>query len=495
MAFLTCAVCYLRFFVLPDVPTLPTGDSIGFVSDGARIVAGELPYRDFFEMLPPGTPLTYALLIKEFGLRNWIPLLVMAGLAGATVLLMTMASSRLMRGSVALLPALLFTGLILLLSSDATHHWFSTVWVLAAMLALFDEVTFSRIAAAGACCGAAACFTQTKGALAVAGFVTYLVWKSRRENSPAAQCGLRCLVLCGGAFAVFAAANWYFVSAAGFRRWFYCLVVYPLRYFSAPALNNWRVIEYDFQWHRSAGSWVVFPFVYSVVPLVYIVFLWVMRRDAKRNGTRPWDQLLLVALTGLAMFLAVAPSPSVKRLCTTSPPAMILLAWFLDRPGKPPALLRAGLGAIAVVLAVAPAIHTQTRRFDYLGLPAGRTAISPALFEEYSWVLTHTRPGQFFWGMPPFIVPFHLRNPAAIEGIDASEYTRPEDVAGLMQALQQHDVPIVILASEDKYPLTVDRPSNHLGPLVAYLRANYRRARLFANGDEVWEKADAASRR
>jgi hypothetical protein len=47
------AVCYLRFFVLPNVPILPTGDAIEFVIDGARIVAGQLPYRDFFEMLPP----------------------------------------------------------------------------------------------------------------------------------------------------------------------------------------------------------------------------------------------------------------------------------------------------------------------------------------------------------------------------------------------------------------------------------------------------------
>src|SRR6516164_4664210 len=37
------------------------GDQLGFLTDGSRIVAGELLYRDFFEMLPPGTPLTYAL--------------------------------------------------------------------------------------------------------------------------------------------------------------------------------------------------------------------------------------------------------------------------------------------------------------------------------------------------------------------------------------------------------------------------------------------------
>jgi hypothetical protein len=84
-----------------------------------------------------------------FGLFDWIPHLTMACLASATALLMTLASGRLMRGKIIALPALLFTGFVLLGSADATHHWFSTVWVQTAMLALFGEVTYLRIALAG----------------------------------------------------------------------------------------------------------------------------------------------------------------------------------------------------------------------------------------------------------------------------------------------------------------------------------------------------------
>jgi hypothetical protein len=490
MACFAFAACYFRLFVFPNIPILPSGDQIGFVNDGARIVAGQLPYRDFFEMLPPGTPLTYALLVKTFGLYSWIPALVMACLAASTALLMTLASGRLMRGSAVTLPAVLFTGFVLLGSADATHHWFSTVLVLAAMLILFGEVTLPRVAAAGACCGAAACFTQTKGATAVVGFVVYLIWNSWRENSTAGQCWRRCLLLCGAALVVFVAANSYFIGTAGLSRWFYCLVIYPLRYYPAPALNNWRVIKYDFQWHRSAAAWVAFPFVYCTVPLVSIVFLCATRRRWKKGGRGQSDEMLmLVALTGMAMFLAIAPSPSVKRLATTSPPAMILLSWLLERPKKAAIALRTTLGTLAVAAAIAAAFHGQTRWRTYLDLPAGRTAITDrSLYEEYSWMLTHTHPGQFFWGMPPLNFPFHLQNPAAIEGFDTSEYTRPEDIAALLKALQQHQVPMMILASENKYPLTVDSPSNHLTPFVAYLHANYRLTRTFANGDEVWEK-------
>ena len=122
-------------------------------------------------------------------------------------------------------------------------------------------------------------------------------------------------------------------------------------------------------------------------------------------------------------------------------------------------------------------------------LPAGRTAFTDhSLLEEYSWVRDNTHPGQFFWGMPPFYVPFHLTNPAAIAGYDSSEYTRPEEVSALIRALQQHQVPMLVLISEAKYHLSTKRPSNHLGPFVAYLHDNYLLIKTFPNGDEVWER-------
>ena len=93
--------------------------------------------------------------------------------------------------------------------------------------------------------------------------------------------------------------------------------------------------------------------------------------------------------------------------------------------------------------------------------------------------------------MPLFYLPFHLENPAEIQAVDTSEYTRPQDVSGLIQALQLHKVPMIVLASEQKYPLTVELPSNHLAPFVEFLRAHYRLTKAFENGDEVWETVDS----
>jgi hypothetical protein len=488
----TFAVCYLRLFVFPNVPIVVWGDQLGFLTDGSRMLAGELLYRDFFEMLPPGIPLTYALLVKWFGLQAWIPNLLMACLAAVTVLLMTVIAGRLWRGASIVLPGLLFA-VIALGSLDATHHWFSTVAIMAATLVLFDGTTFRRSAAAGVLCGLAGSFTPTKGATAVAAFVAYLVWKSRRESTPASGCWRKCLLLCGTAAAVFAFANAYFMWTAGLSRWIFCVIVYPLRYYPVPDLNNWRVITQEFQWHMGMARWAHTAFLYVTVPLAYIIFFFLSRhRRWKTNGSQPWDQLLLVALTGISMFVAIAPSPSLKRLSTVSPPAMILLAWLLNQLGKAMNRVQAILGTAAFAVAIAVPIRTQAHWRAYLELPAGRSALQdPALYEEYSWVLEHTHPGQFFWGMAPLYPPFHLQNPAAIDGFDPSEYTRPEQIDALVQALEKRRLPLLML-----HQSTIDllrptgSPSDHLQPFRVYLCHNYRLTRTFATKDDVWERKD-----
>jgi len=90
--------CYARTFVLPHTPILFWGDQMLYATNGARIVAGQMPYRDFFEFLPAGTDLAYALLFQTFGVRLWIPNLLMVVLATAALLLTTLAEESILKG-------------------------------------------------------------------------------------------------------------------------------------------------------------------------------------------------------------------------------------------------------------------------------------------------------------------------------------------------------------------------------------------------------------
>ena len=182
---LAFAVCCLRSFVPPHTPLLLWGDQLGFATKGVRVLGGELPYRDFFEFVTPGSELVYALLFRLLGVSLYVPNLLMALVAATAALWMTWCSKRLLRGIFVVLPAMLLIGFVLYGSMDATHHWFSTLAVMGAVAALFEGTSLRRVAVAGAMCGLAASFTQTKGAAVLLGLVAYLIWRSLHKRGAA----------------------------------------------------------------------------------------------------------------------------------------------------------------------------------------------------------------------------------------------------------------------------------------------------------------------
>ena len=487
------AICYLRSFVFPNIPIALWGDQVGFFNDGSRMILGQLPYRDYFQIVPPATDLIYALMIKCFGLRMWVPNLLMAGLAAITALLMTLIASRLVRGAIVMLPAFLLTGIILVPSMEATHHWFSTVALLSAMLVLLGGTALPHVAVAGGLCGIAACFTQTKGAVVVACLAAYLT-STHGKHTVESKHWRQGLLLCGVAAAVFVCLNAYFIRAAGLGDWLFCIVVYPLRYYPAPAINNWQVLIYDFGGHSGITKWISLPFIYATVPFVYVLVMVIARREWNGDQEKQWRRLFLVMTVGIAMLLAVAPSPSVKRLATVSPPALVLLAWLLDRPGKIASVVKLALAGAAIALAIGVSVRIQTKWHACLDLPSGRTAfLDPPLYEEYRWLVGATRPGQYFFGLPPLYYAFHMRNPAAIEGFHPSEYTRPRQVVALIEALESYCVPLIVIRQSRDFLAVRASPRDPLTPFRIYLTRNYQLTKTFVTGDDVWRRIEAAS--
>ena len=488
LAVLAFAVCYLRSFVFPHTPLLFWGDQLGFATKGSRIALGELPYRDFFEFVTPGTELIYGALFRLFGVSMWMPNLLMAAMAAAATMWTTWCARRLMTGLSVALPALLMTGFVLYGSMDATHHWFSTLAAMGAVAALFNGVSLKRIAIAGAMCGLTVSFTQTKGAAVLIAFLGYLIWKSVQEKIGASQCWRRCLILCAAALAVFAAINGPLILATGPEHWIEDVIIFPARYFGSMPANNWSGTWPDFADKPGVLKWIVFPFIYAAVPLTYVWFFVEKIRSIKKDHNEPWDKLLLLTVVGIAMLAAIVPAPSIRRISSASPPAMIVLIWLLSRRGKIFSLFAKALGAMSVVVAAGQIFSIQTRPKQILDLPVGRVAIlDPGNYEVYRWMSEHTHPGQWYFGMPPFTLPLGLLNPTPVESTGPGAYTRPEMVAAVVHGLETKPTPLIVLRSEASFRRKIHYTVDYSQPFRDYLHQHYRHIKTFSTGDEVWE--------
>jgi hypothetical protein len=480
----TFIVCYLRSFVLPNAPIALWGDLVGFFNDGSRLVSGQLPYRDYFQIVPPGTDLVYAILIKCFGLKIWIPNLLMVFLASLTALLMTLICARLVRGMAVLLPGLLLCGFSLSNSLDATHHWFSTLAILACVLIFMEEITPLRIVAGGVLCGLAACFTQPKGILALGVIATWLFW-STNAGPIRRQGWIRVIFFVSFSVATFVLVNWYFIHAAGVSQWLFCIFEFPFRYYRLPAVNNWGVIGMEVRSHANRSGMLYLIFDFALFPIAFAGLIAALNWG-KVAQKKNWVNLVLVAAMAAAMLLAVASAPSLKRIGTASPLALILFVWMLSSFPK----LRLGLSTVALALALFVPIRIQLHPRSYLELPSGRAAfLDQQEHEEYAWVLSNTRPGDFFFGLPPLYYSFHLQNPAPIEVLVTSDYTRPEQVASVIEALEKYQVELVVLRDSHVLLKKSESQGDHLNPFRTYLTRNYRLIKSFRIGDDVWQRA------
>jgi hypothetical protein len=476
---------YLQQFVAPAVPLAPWGDQVMWLQNGIRILGGQLPYRDYFQLTTPGCDLFYAALVGIFGARAWIPDLTMAVLGAGVVLVITLISKRVLTGAAVFLPALLFLGFALPSSLYATHHWFSTLGVLAAVLVLLDRVDIKRAALAGTFCGMAGCFTQTKAAIAAVAVIAFLFLRSDARHSAARRAWRECAAFCAGFAVALLAVNAYFIRAAGLSNFLFWTVVFPVRYFSAAKPFN-TLHAYGMDLGRDMGLThiVGFLFVHAVVPLIFLVFfallVWRKRPFAHR------DSLLLIALAGFASFLAIAPAPAPLRIFTVSPLALILLVCLAAE--FPLARLGLGISTVAaILLAILIPLRFQTHWHGLLETPTGRVAvIDRNRFDEITWAAENTHAGEFFFGNSPICFTLGLQNPTPLNFTTPDDFTRPSHVVGLVQALDVNRVPLLLLLPGGYLPRPADHATDHMQPFRDYLFKHYEIGKRFATGDEAW---------
>jgi hypothetical protein len=485
---------FFSLFLFPNLPIWTGGDQAIFLEDAKRMLHGEALYRDFFQMTFPATQLYFLSLFKLFGLRTWIPNLTLAFLGLALTLLLYRLSERILSPRFAALPSLLWLTLIFHEKFDATHHWFSLLCVLLALLLLIDNQSPRRIFAAGTLCGFSACFSQSHGFAALLAFALFLYLEKNTLSVSSLSLMKNLAALLVGFSLPLALVLGPFVLQAGWSRFTYCTFTFVFKYYHAFQVgNDWRGYMIELvPLARSRQLWKfgAFLLIHAIVPLIYILILVRNARGTFLSDPALRPRLLLLSLLGLFLFLSVAATPTWSRLYYVSFPAIVLFVWWLNAAGKLGRHTLTALYAATLLLLIGLPIATQFRPLHILNLPGGRTAfLNTEHFARYRWVAEHTHPRDYFFGgfYPDFYFLLGLNNPATVPFVTPDDYTRPQDVAEAMAGLELHHVQLVTWQSAlDMPPIPA---TDHLAPLRAYLHLHYRLLQRFSDY-EAWARID-----
>lgn len=122
----------------------------------------------------------------------------------------------------------------------------------------------------------------------------------------------------------------------------------------------------------------------------------------------------------------------------------------------------------------------------------GRIAIPPrgGLLRRLRLDEENTRPGQWYFGLPPLALALELRNPTPMAEISPGEYSRPEQAAAIIQGIEKAMVPVIVLRPQMYLSSLRSHLPNHLQPFRDNLYRNYHKTTNFASGDEIWERVD-----
>ena len=484
------AYLYLNLFVAGRTPVLLSGDQLFFWMNGQRMLHGELPYRDFFQLTPPGADVLFFSIFKIFGAKIWVVngMVVLLGIALCWVCF-EIARTIMHRGG-AVLSSCLFVVLIYSRLLNATHHWFSMLAIMTALAILMRGIDARKLAMAGALLGISCFFTQTHGIVALAAVSIFLKYYFARAPGHESFWKHERTLLAGFSVAVLL-LNAFLVAKVGMGRLFYCQVYYLLRatvhrpetaLLGMPEMAYWRV--------QSHGSLIYeyaqYVFVYLMLPVGYVLAL---RRSWRKseNSELQRPEVALLALVGASLLFEQVFSLNWLRVYAVSMAGIILFVWLPDHARRRYFVSVVWLAVLS--MAVQRVWAAQTQSYRIADLPAGTCTTQPADYLKLTWVMQRTKPGDFLFeaGWPGVYIPLELRNPVFLD--TANTMLNPQWAQWVVQELEARQVRYVLWADRLDYPPDARHPvTTHIVPLRDYLRAHYQRARIFPDGEEAWER-------
>ena len=279
----------------------------------------------------------------------------------------------------------------------------------------------------------------------------------------------------------------YYLKTVGFGKLWYCLAV---RVFAFAAGTSHRTFGLP------VGGAGALPYlaIYVLLPVTYGISLWLCWRSRK-NAAFPWNEVTLLSLIGLCLFLDVAVRINWLRLFAVSMPGIVLAVWAI---GGLPLRRRALFITASVALACIALRQIEVKRaLSYARgeLPGGRFATTPQAYEKLRWLAAHTQRGEWFLqaGWPGVYLPLQVRNPLYMPTLTRWDGVLDEDIQPAIEQMKARRVRYVLWTSALDEGCAFHACTDQLSGFRAYLKSSYRPAHTFDDGDVLWEKADQAA--
>jgi 4-amino-4-deoxy-L-arabinose transferase-like glycosyltransferase len=235
------AAVYLFFFfrVLGRV-----GDE-GTLVYGAQLVSqGALPYRDFFEVMGPGSFYWLGLFFKLFGTNILVARGLLLATAVSTITLLYWMTRRIYQGPLDLIPSLFFLIISFPMWPATSHHWDSNLFALLSVAAFFlwqDRRRWWLLALAGGLAGLTSCFLQQKGLFLVVALALAILVNGWRQGETRTWIVHHLSLLLGCYAAVGALVVLFFWGAGALPDLIYATLIFPLTRY-----NNVNQLPYGF---------------------------------------------------------------------------------------------------------------------------------------------------------------------------------------------------------------------------------------------------------
>lgn len=450
-----------------------------FLYEAKRVLAGQVMYRDFFDLITPAAVYAMALVFRVFGTSIDVARLTFAGVHAFVAVACYGLARRLGAGrTLATAAGLAQVAIAFPAFPIASPHWISTACVVALAVvasALARDGGTRRAAGLGLLTGLLVLVQQQKGVIVGGGVLLAILLRALLARTPA-RAMVRQVFLFAAAVALTVVPPLAALAlSAGLAPLYTALVAMPLQHY--PAFHTGHTWG---SYPQHLPEYTVLPALVNHLPAIVAPALvggaWLWRRQGSA-GTGA--AVLTVALLTGAAAASIAYNPDYVHLALIAPTGIVLLAWALASALRAVGVRRLeGLLGIALVLFLGRIALDNVARRRILYPVSRVTEFGRVDLPDVGWaslledIRAHVRPhtplfcyescaGLYLLTGTVNPTPYQL----AIPG-----YSPPSHMEAVVRVLATRRPPFVVAVR----PWGIQGPD----PIAAFLEAHYEKVRL-----------------